>query len=158
MQLIHAGSLSLDSLVAGLALAPLLPRASEWVTASVLLGAADGFASLLATLIGAHVVVAPAVIVLYGAYVLTVVMAASMFAASGRRRSLWAVLVMVAVALSLDNLLSPAAPVPAGVASFALALLGFAIGALLASRLRSYRRVAWIAVGLLAAIYLSTVS
>jgi putative Mn2+ efflux pump MntP len=158
MHLLHAGSLSLDSLVAGLALAPLLPRALEWVAASVLFGAADGFASLVATLIGAHVVVAPGVVALYGAYVFAVVVVASMFAASGRRRSLWAVLVMVAVALSVDNLLSPTAPVPAGVASFVLALLGLTVGARIAGGLRSRMRITWIGVGLFAAVYLSLVS
>jgi hypothetical protein len=54
MDLIHAGSLRLDSLVAGLGLAPLLPRASERVVASVLFGAADGLASLIATLVDPH--------------------------------------------------------------------------------------------------------
>ncbi len=155
MHLLHAGSLSLDSLVAGLALAPLLPRASEWVAASALLGAADGFASLLATLDGTHVVVAPGMVALYGAYVLAVVVVASMFAASGRRRSLWAVVAMVALALSLDNLLSPTAPAPAALASAVLALLGFAVGARLAGSMRSRWRIVWIGAGLLAAVYLS---
>jgi hypothetical protein len=158
MPLLHAGSLSLDSLVAGLALAPLLPRGAERVAASVLFGAADGFASLLATLIGAHLMVAPGVLALYGAYVFTAVVVASVFAAPGRRRSLWAILVILAVALSVDNLLSPAAPVPSGIASFALALIGLAAGARVAGGLRSRMRVAWIGVGLVAAIYLSLAS
>jgi hypothetical protein len=155
MDLVHAGSLSLDSLVAGLALAPLLPRASERVAASVLFGAADGLASLVATLVGTHVVVPAA---LYGAYVLAVVAAGTAFAASSRRRSVLAVVATVAVAFSLDNLLSPTAPAPAGVASFALALLGLVVGARLAGRLQSRLRIAWIGAGLLAAAYLSVAS
>lgn len=151
MPLLHAGSLSLDSLVAGFALAPLLSRASEWLAASVLFGAADGLASL----VGTHVVVAPGMVALYGAYVFAVVVVATMFAVSGDRRSLWAVIVAVAVALSVDNLLSPTAPAPAGVASVVLALLGFVVGARLAAGLRSRLRIAWIGAGLLAAVYLS---
>jgi putative Mn2+ efflux pump MntP len=155
MDLVHAGSLSLDSLVAGLALAPLLPRASERLGASVLFGVADGLASLVATLVGTHVVVPAA---LYGAYVLAVVVVATTFAASSRRRSVVAVVATVAVAFSLDNLLSPTAPAPAGVASFTLALLGLAVGARLAGGLRNRVRIAWIGAGLLAAAYLSVAS
>jgi hypothetical protein len=155
MDLVHAGSLSLDSLVAGLALAPLLPRASERVAASVLFGAADGLASLVATLVGTHVMVPAA---LYGAYVFAVVVVATTFVASSRRRSVWAVVVTVAVAFSVDNLLSPTAPVPAGVASFTLALFGLVVGARLAGGLRNHLRIAWIGAGLLAAAYLSVAS
>lgn len=155
MDLVHAGSLSLDSLVAGLAFAPLLPRASERVAASVLFGAADGLASLLATLVGTHVVVPAA---FYGAYVFGVVVVAITFVASSRRRSAWAVVATVAVAFSVDNLLSPTAPVPAGVASLTLALFGFVVGARLAGGLRNRVRIAWIGAGLLAAAYLSLAS
>jgi putative Mn2+ efflux pump MntP len=151
MDLVHAGALSLDSLVAGLALAPLLARASERVAAAVMFGAADGLASLVATLVGTHVVVPAA---LYGAYVVAVVGVASAFAASSARRSMW-VMATVAIAFSIDNLFSPTAPVPAGVASFALALLGFAVGARLAGGLRNRLRVAWIGTGLLVAACLS---
>jgi predicted lysophospholipase L1 biosynthesis ABC-type transport system permease subunit len=155
MDLVHAGSLSLDSLVAGLALAPLLSRASERIAASVLFGAADGLASLVATLVGTHVVVPAA---LYGAYVFAVVVTATAFAASSRRRSVWTVVATVAVAFSVDNLLSPTAPAPAGVASFALALLGLVVGARLAGGLQRRLRIAWIGAGLLAAAYLSVAS
>ncbi len=154
MPFFHAGWLSLDSLVAGLALASLLPRAPERVAASVLFGLADGLASLYATLSGTHLAVLAGMAVLYCAYALTVVVAASAFAASSRRWSAWAVVATVAVALSLDNLLSPAAPAPAGVASAVLALLGLAVGARLARGLGSRARVAWVAAGLLAATYL----
>jgi predicted lysophospholipase L1 biosynthesis ABC-type transport system permease subunit len=155
MDLVHAGSLSLDSLVAGLALAPLLPRASERVTASVLFGAADGLASLVATLVGTHVVVPAA---LYGAYVFAVVVGATTFVASSRRRSVWPVVATVAVAFSVDNLFSPTAPAPAGAASFALALLGLAVGVRLTGSLRNRLRIAWIGAGLIAAACLSVVS
>jgi hypothetical protein len=169
MLLTHALSLSVDSLVGGAAVAPLVPRASYRLAAAVLFGAADAAASFLGALIAIPLhgllVVTPAMIALYGAYLVAVsTLAARGLAGIGavgsatrvRARQLPALLIpgALAVALSIDNLVSAAAGqeaslATAGCSSAALALLGLTAGSRLLRGLPNGRRTAWVGVGLL---------
>lgn len=149
--------LSLDSFVAGCAIAPLLGRASHRMAAAAMFGAADATATSLGALLvlplhGA-LSAAPGVLALYGAYLLAVSTLARRELQAVRAPAL-GVAAALAVALAVDNLLAPAAAHPAwalatGGASAALLLLGFAAGARLSERLPARRRTAWIGAGLI---------
>ena len=114
-------ALSVDSLVAGAAVAPLLRRGSHRLAAAAFFGAADGAASLLGAAIAAPLqgllVMAPAMPALYGVYLIAVSnLAGRGLRALGARRGgaaghlpALAVLGALAVALSLDNLVTSAA-------------------------------------------------
>lgn len=169
MPLTHAISLSFDSLVAGAAVAPLVRRPSYRLAAAALFGAADATATLLGTLIAVPLhgllVIGPALPGLYGLYLV----AASRLArrslppgddpgrparAGPRHMPTLAVLATLAVALSIDNLVSAAAgqgasPAAAGSTSAVLALLGLAAGSRLLRGLPDRRRTGWIGAGLL---------
>lgn len=169
MLLTHALSLSVDSLVGGAAVAPLVSRASYRVAAAALFGAADAAASLVGGLVAMPLhgllVVTPAMIALYGAYLVGVsTLAARGLAGIGavgsaaracpRQLPTLLILGALAVALSIDNLVSAAAGQEASVAtvgctSAALALLGLTAGSRLLRGLPDGRRTAWVGVGLL---------
>jgi putative Mn2+ efflux pump MntP len=168
MLLTHALSLSVDSLVGGVAVAPLVRRASYRLAAAAVFGVADAAASLLGGLVATPLhgllVVTPAMIAVYGAYLLAVSALAARGLAVGapvglatlafpRRLPPFLILGALAVALSIDNLVSAAAGQQAavgtvGCASAALALLGLTAGSRL-HRLTDTRRMAWVGVGLL---------
>jgi putative Mn2+ efflux pump MntP len=176
MSVMHMVLLSLDSLVAGCALAPLLSRASHRLAAAVLVGSADAAASMLGSLIvvplGGLPIAASAVIALYGIYLICVtslagrgLRVASQLGRSSRAHSApvptWVVLVALAVALSIDNLLSAGdAPefLPVAACSGGLMLVGVAAGGRI-SRGWSYRaRSAWLGAGLVATACLAVLS
>lgn len=163
MPLTDALSLSIDSLIVGAALAPLVCTASSRLAAAALFGAADAFASLLGTVIVVPLqgllVAAPALPALYGAYLVAVaILAGRGLRATSGTGTPWnlpalAVLSVVAVALSVDNLVAPAAAsgaavVAMGATSAALVLVGFALGEPVFRGLSATRRVGWIGVGL----------
>ena len=151
--------LGLDSLVAGLVVAPLLRRSSYRLATAALFGAADAAASLLGTLIavplhGLHVV-APVVPALYGLYLLVGVVLAGRSLESAKamgRASTLPVLCALAVALSVDNLVAGtgASAVAAGYSSAALMLLGLAVGGRVFDVLCGTRLTAWTGAGLVA--------
>ena len=165
----HTVVLSTDSLVAGCALAPLLSRTSHRLAAAVLVGAADAAASLVGSLVsltpGGLPIAAPAVLAIYGVYLIVV----TRLAGRGLRAAnepggqttparsahlpTWMVLGALAAALSVDNLLAPgAAPavIAAGVFSAALLLTGLAAGARISRGWSSPARGAWLGAGLVA--------
>ena len=154
MALLDAALLSLDSFLAGCAVAPLLARTSHRLAAAGLFGGADAVASALAlTWLPPQglLLAAPIMVAAYGAYLL----AATALAGRGLRAGHapgWLVLGALAVALSLDNLLSaapdPVAVAAAGSASAALLLLGLIAGARLARRVDVAPRQRWLGAGL----------
>lgn len=175
MSFLHIVLLSLDSLVAGCALAPLLTRASQRVAAAVLVGAADAAASMLGALISLSPhglpVAAPAVLALYGVYLISVtglagrgLRAAEEQGQPLRARSsfvpTWVVLGALAAALSLDNLLSPgAAPavVALGACSAGVMLAGLVAGGRVSRDWSDTGRRAWLGAGLVAVACLAVV-
>ena len=169
MHVTNALLLSFDSLVAGIAVAPLVRSAPCRLVAAVLFGVADGAASLLGALVAVPLhgllVVAPVMPALYGVYLA----AASSLAARGLRATdearsrvgpgrpaTPAILGALAVALSVDNLVSSAAAdgasvVAVGCASAALMLVGLTVGGRAFAALAGGRRGAWVGVGLMIA-------
>jgi hypothetical protein len=159
MPLSHVPLLSLDSLIAGCALAPLLPRASGRLAAAGLFGAADAAGSALGALVSLpfHGVLgaAPGLAALYALYLAaaTCLAGRGLEAAEKPGPSAWVILGALAAALSLDNVASPvaahAAPAVAvlGVSSAALMLLGLAVGARVLRGLPDRSRSAWLAAG-----------
>ncbi len=170
--------LSADSLLAGLAVAPLLHSWSHRLAAAVLFGCADGVASLvgasLAISIPGALVAAPAVVALYGAYLI----AASALAGRGLRACsdrgparragsgqlpALGVLGALAVALSVDNLVSSAAAhgasiVAMGCGSAALTLLGLTVGGRALRGLPDRRRTGWVGAGAIATALMAVLS
>jgi hypothetical protein len=167
--------LSADSLVAGLAVAPLLHSRSQRLAAAVLFGCADGAASLAgASLAVALPAAAPAVVALYGAYLVAVSALAgrglravcdrtlARCAGSGRVRAL-GVLGALAVALSVDNLVSSAAAqgasiVAMGCTSAALTLVGLTVGGRVLRGLPDRRRTGWVGAGVIATAVMAVLS
>lgn len=151
--------LGLDSLVAGLVVAPLLRSSSYRLATAALFGAADAAASLLGMLIavplhGLHVV-APGVPVLYGLYLLVGAVLAGRSLESAKavgRASTLPVFGALAIALSVDNLVAGpgASVVAAGCSSAALMLLGLAVGGRVFDGLPGPRVGAWTGAGLVA--------
>jgi hypothetical protein len=145
-----AALLGIDSLLAGFALAPLLRTARGRLAAAALFGAADAAASLVALQHRGLLDAAPAMPALYGVYLLVV----GGLALGVRQLPPLAVAAGLAVALSVDNLVSSAAAhdpwVAAGLggSSAALLLLGVGIGGRVSSGLPGGRRTAWIGAGL----------
>lgn len=172
----HTLVLSLDSLVAGCALAPLLASASHRLAAAILVGSADAAASLLGSLIWLPrhglVAAAPVMTALYGAYLIvaTSLAGCGLRAASEDGRSplprarhlpTWMILGALAAALSVDNLLSPggAQAVGAdGLISGALMLCGLCAGARISRCWSCSVRSAWLGAGLVAATSLAVLS
>jgi hypothetical protein len=168
MPLTDAAFLSIDSFVAGCAVAPLLCGASYRLAAAVLFGSADAAASFFGTLIAAAphglLVVAPGMPALYGVYLLAVShLAGRGLRATGPERPpsragsggmAWVILTSLAVALSVDNLVSGAPAdggwvAVAGCGSAAAMLLGLAVGGRVFHGLSATRRSGWIGVGLM---------
>lgn len=159
MTLTHAALLSLDSLVAGFALAPLLSSASRRLAAAGLFGAADAAASSLGALVALplHGVLgaAPGLAALYAVYLAVAIGLAGRGLDAAEKPGLpaWAILGALAAALSLDNLASPvgahAAPAVAvlGAGSAAAMLLGLAAGARVLRGLPDRPRSAWLGAG-----------
>ena len=159
MTFTHGALLSLDSLIAGLALAPLLPNASRRLAAAGLFGAADAAASALGTLFALPLQgVLGAVPGLAGLYAVYVALATSlagrgMGTAEKPRPPAFLVVGALAAALSLDNLVSPGAAAGApgiavlGATSAASMLLGLAVGARVLRGLPDRSRSAWLAAG-----------
>lgn len=152
--------LGLDSLIAGLVVAPLLRRSSYRLSAAVLFGAADAAASLLGTLIAVPlsgpILVAPGISALYGLYLVTVTLlgARSLESANAMgRASTLPVVGALAIALSADNLVAGegTSTAAAGCTSAALMLLGLAVGRRVFDGLPGARRSVWIGAGLIAA-------
>jgi len=151
----HVALLSIDSLIAGCALAPLLPRASQRLAAAAMFGAADAAASTLGALVSPPLqgVLDPAAAfpALYAVYLAVAIGVAG--AATARSRP-WLIVAALAVALSLDNLVSPPAThapaVLVGAASAAAVLLGLAAGARVLRGLPDGRRGAWLVAGVAA--------
>ena len=165
MALTNALVLSFDSLVAGVALAPLLPKASHRLAAVVLFGVTDAAASLAGASIAISprglLVVAPGLLALYGVYLV----AATTLASHGLRRAKdpgrptrvrspqlprLAIVGALAVALSIDNLLSAVSGpvVLMGAMSAALMVLGLAVGGRLVRCEGDRPRAAWVGIGL----------
>lgn len=158
MSFMHTVVLSLDSLVGGCALAPLLSRTSQRLVAAGLIGVADAAASLVGSLVsltpGGLPITAPAALALYGLYLVVVT---SLAGRGLRARSAllppWMVLGALAAALCVDNLLAPgAAPavVAAGAVSAGLLLAGLAAGARISRDWSPTARGAWLGAGLVA--------
>src|SRR4051794_7629984 len=145
MHLAHVAFLSLDSLIAGLAVAPLLTSASSRLAGAALFGVADAAASSLGALVSLPLAgaFAPA---LYAVYITI----ATTLAARGSRP--YGAVAALAAALSVDNLVPPAAA-PAGIqgaASAAAMLVGLAIGARVVRGLPERQRTAWLLAGVAA--------
>ena len=178
MALANAVLLSVDSLIAAVAVAPLLSRASHRVAAVALFGVADGAASFLGTLIAVPLrgllVAAPAAVALYGVYLIAVTIlagrglkTASDAGPTDRVRSghlpTLAILGALAAAMSVDNLVSGAAEGGASVAvlgctSAALMLLGLWVGGRISHGFSAGRRGAWVGAGLMLTACLALVS
>lgn len=163
----HVALLSLDSLVAGCALAPLLPTASRRLAAAGLFGTADAVASSLGALIvlplGPVLAAAPALPALYAVYLALVTGLAGRGLLEKREGRALPILGALAAALSLDNALSPAvahSPLDVaalGAGSAAAMLLGAAVGVRLLGLLPEDRRGAWLAAGVAASACLAVV-
>lgn len=175
MSFLHTVVLSVDSLAAGCALAPLLPRTSQRLAAAALVGTADAAASLLGSLISPAPtglsVAAPAALALYGISLIAV----TSVAGGGRRAAnppgascarvaggpTGIVLVALAAALSVDNLLSPgvaANVVAVAACSGGLMLAGLAAGGRLRRGRSSGSPSAWLGAGLVATAWLAVLS
>jgi putative Mn2+ efflux pump MntP len=167
--------LSADSLVAGLAVAPLLHRWSYRLAAAVLLGCADGAASFAGASIAISapgpLVAAPAVVALYGAYLIAVSALAgrglqalhdrgpATRAGAGKLAAL-GVLGALAVALSVDNLVASAGAsvVAMGCASAALTLVGLSVGGRVLRGMTDRRRTGWVGAGVIATALMAVLS
>jgi hypothetical protein len=159
MPFTHVPLLGLDSLIAGCALAPLLPSASRRMAAAGLFGVADAAASSLGALVSLplHGLLgaAPSLPALYAVYVAAAAGLAGrgLEAAERPGRPAWVVLGALAAALSVDNFVSPVAGHAAsavavlGASSAALTLLGLAVGARALRGLPDSTRPAWLAAG-----------
>ena len=133
--------LGIDSFLACLAVAPIVPRRRDRIALAAILGASDGYATFAASVGGLTLYLVAAGIVL-GALAIAV-------ASPGLRR-----VSALPVLLSIDNLVTPLSPgdaVAAGVASFALAGLGFVASTMILRTVppRLHARVA-IALGIVA--------
>lgn len=159
--------LGLDSLVAGLSLAPLLRTSRSRLTAAVAFGAADAGASLVGGVIAAPprglFTMAPGVPALFGLYLLVVGAVAALGLEHANRlgrASALPITITLALALSVDNLAAGdgAPAVASGLSSAAFVLLALYAGGRFLESKPATRRIVWTGAGLIATACLSVVA